>query len=418
MKTVLCVFGTRPEAVKMAPVILALRARAEDFRCRVVVTAQHRQMLDQVLDLFGIQSDHDLNVMQDDQTLADITVRCLTRLEPVLREEKPDLVLVHGDTTTTLAATLAAFYQKMPVGHVEAGLRSHDFMNPFPEEANRRLTDALSALHFAPTGLARQKLLNENLPAERIFVTGNSGIDALKMAVERIERGCFTPSHSLQALAETPFVLITAHRRENFGQPLENVCDAIRRLAGERRHLNFIYPVHLNPHVLEPVHRILGPCSNVHLLKPRDYGDLVFLMQRSVLVLTDSGGIQEEAPSLGKPVLVLRKVTERPEAVKTGTVRVVGTDSDQVYLWTRRLLDDPTVYAQMAKAVNPYGDGQAARRTVEAIRYYFKLRPTRPEEFQADSGRPARERGSPGRQDAETNERAALFSPVPPAVRA
>jgi UDP-N-acetylglucosamine 2-epimerase (non-hydrolysing) len=389
LKTIVFVFGTRPEAVKMAPVILALREHSQDFRCRVVVTAQHRDMLDQVLNLFGIKSDHDLNVMEDAQTLTDITVRSLTRLEPVLRAEKPDLVLVHGDTTTTLAAALAAFYQKIPVGHVEAGLRSHDFMNPFPEEANRRLADALCTLHFAPTQLSRRQLLTENIPAERIFVTGNTGIDALRTGVEQIARGRFQPARPLQALAQHRFVLVTAHRRENFGRPIQDFCQAILRLADERRNLHFIYPVHPNPQVLEPVHRMLGQRANVHLLKPLDYGDLLFLMQKSTLVLTDSGGIQEEAPSLGKPVLVLRKVTERPEAVQAGTVRLVGTDTEDVYRWTSRLLDDVTLYTRMANAVNPYGDGQAAGRTVEAIRYHFGLNRHRPEEFQPESGRAA-----------------------------
>jgi UDP-N-acetylglucosamine 2-epimerase (non-hydrolysing) len=400
LKTILCVFGTRPEAVKMAPVVLALREHPLDFRCRVVVTAQHRQMLDQVLDLFGILSDHDLDVMQDNQTLTDITVRCLARLEPVLREEKPDLVLVHGDTTTTLVATLAAFYQKVPVGHVEAGLRSHDFMNPFPEEANRRLADALAALHFAPTALSRQQLLQENIPAESIFVTGNTGIDALRIGTERIERGPGQISDSVQTLARSPFVLVTAHRRENFGRPIEDVCRAIRRLADERRHLHFIYPVHLNPQVAEPAHRMLGQQPNIHLLKPLSYGDLLFLMQRCTFVITDSGGIQEEAPALGKPVLVLRKVTERPEAVQAGTVRVVGTDADEVYRWMRRLLEDGDLYESMANSVNPYGDGHAARRTVEAIRYHFGSRPDRPAEFQPAASGPARFQPTAGWQPA------------------
>jgi UDP-N-acetylglucosamine 2-epimerase (non-hydrolysing) len=389
LKTILCVFGTRPEAVKMAPIVLALRDRPTEFRRRVVVTAQHRHMLDQVLDLFDIRPDHDLNVMQDGQTLTDITVRGLRRLEPILREERPDVVLTHGDTTTTLVATLAAFYQRIPVGHVEAGLRTHDFANPFPEEANRRVADTLASLHFAPTALSRRKLLNENVPPDRIFVTGNTGIDALELGIARIERGGFEPSAEVQRLLDRPFVLVTAHRRENFGRPIHEVCVAIRRLAGERQDLHFVYPVHLNPQIHEPVHRLLGGCPNVHLLEPLAYGDLLCLMRSCRFVVTDSGGIQEEAPSLGKPVLVLRTVTERPEAVKAGTVRIVGTDAEQVYGWMRRLLDDDEVYAQMATAVNPYGDGQAARRTVDALNYFFGLEVDRPEEFRPRSERPS-----------------------------
>lgn len=388
MKTVACIFGTRPEAVKMAPVVLALRERSKEFRCSVIVTAQHRQMLDQVLELFEIRSDHDLNIMQDSQTLTDITVKTLERLGPVLQQEKPDLVLVHGDTTTTLAAAIAAFYHKIPVGHVEAGLRSYDLMNPFPEEANRRLADALCSLHFAPTPLSRQKLLKENIDRKSIFVTGNTGIDALKICVKKMDqRGFAEPKGGTFHLADQRIILVTAHRRENFGRPLEDFLRAVAKVADERPDVHFVYPVHLNPNVTGPAHAILSGRKNVHLLKPLDYMDLIYWMRRAHIVVTDSGGLQEEAPSLGKPVLVLRKVTERPEAVKAGTVQVVGTDTAVVYRWINRLLDEKTAHRRMANAVNPYGDGLAAGRTVEAIRHYFGLRKDRPQEFAPGSGR-------------------------------
>lgn len=366
----------------MAPVVLAFQERPKEFRCRVIVTAQHRQMLDQVLALFDIRSDHDLNIMQDGQTLTDITVRSMERLGPVFQKEKPDLVLVHGDTTTTLAATLAAFYRKIPVGHVEAGLRSYDFMNPFPEEANRRIADSLCSVHFAPTPRSRSQLRKENIGPESIFVTGNTGIDALKIGLKRIDQGLFKePDPTLMELSKERFILVTAHRRENFGKPLEDFFGAMRRVAEDRPEVHFIYPVHMNPNVTEPAHRILSNLKNVHLLKPLDYADFLFLMRKSAIVVTDSGGLQEEAPSLGKPTLVLRKVTERPEAVRAGTVRVVGTDTDVVYRWIVRLLDDKQIYGRMANSVNPYGDGKAAERTIEAIRYYFGMRKNRPPEF-------------------------------------
>ncbi len=386
MKTILAVFGTRPEAVKMAPVVLALKKRHREFNCKVVVSAQHRKMLDQVLTLFGVSSDHDLDIMTDGQTLTDVTTRALRGLEPILRNERPDLVLVHGDTTTTLAAAVAAFYQKIPVGHVEAGLRTHDLMNPFPEEFNRRAADAVCTLHFAPTPLSKRNLLKERIPRKGIFVTGNTGIDALQLAVARMRAGHIRkPLLELRRLARHPFILLTAHRRENFGRPLMDICQAVRRLALERKELHFIYPVHPNPNVLQPAKEYLSSLPNVHLLEPLDYADLIFLMRKAIMVLTDSGGLQEEAPALGKPVLVLRQVTERPEAVKAGTVRLVGTDSRQIHHWVARLLDDAATCRQMANAVNPYGDGRAAARTVEAIRYFLHLRRTPPAEFGAES---------------------------------
>ena len=382
MKTVFCVFGTRPEAVKMAPLVLALRARPREFRCRVVVTAQHRHMLDQVLALFGITPDHDLDVMTDHQSLTGVTVKVLERLEPVIKSERPDMVLVHGDTTTTMAAALAAFYQRVPIGHVEAGLRSFDRDNPFPEEMNRIFADAISALHFAPTTSARANLRRSGLPADGIFVTGNTGIDALKFMEEKLNRGRVPlPPRAQRELATKPFVLITAHRRESFGQPLANVCAALAALADERPDLHLVYPVHPNPNVLGPVNAALGNRRNVHLLPPLGYSDFIYLMARSRFILTDSGGLQEEGPSLGKPVLVLRDVTERPEAVRAGTARMVGTDPVVISRWMNRLLDDPKAYRRMANAVNLYGDGRAAERTVEAMRFHFGMRRAHPPAF-------------------------------------
>lgn len=383
-KKILLVFGTRPEAIKMAPVVEELSARKDEFTVRVCVTAQHRQMLDEVLDIFRIRPEHDLNIMQDGQTLYHITATALCRMEAVLSEGKPDLVLVHGDTTTTFAATLAAFYQKIPVGHVEAGLRSYDRRQPFPEEANRLLTDALCDLYFAPTETSRKALLRENIPDGRVFVTGNTVIDALYRVLTR--RALFTnpflkEMFSVKRPAQEKVILVTAHRRENFGAPLENAFRALRRIAKDFPDVRIIYPVHLNPNVQKPAHAILGEVSNIHLLPPVSYTDLAGLMSRSHIVVTDSGGLQEEAPSLGKPVLVLRAVTERPEAVHAGTVQLVGTDEKKIYRAAVALLRDKKIYTRMARAVNPYGDGKAACRTVEAIRYYFKMRRTRPPSF-------------------------------------
>lgn len=384
-KKILLVFGTRPEAIKMAPVFEELSARKNDFSVRICVTAQHRQMLDEVLDIFRIRPEHDLNIMQDGQTLYHITAAALCRMENVLSEEKPDLVLVHGDTTTTFAAALAAFYQQIPVGHVEAGLRSHDRRQPFPEEANRLLTDALCDLYFAPTETSRKALRRENIPDGRIFVTGNTVIDALYRVLER--RAVFSHPFLKSMFAEKAppsnekIILVTAHRRENFGAPLENAFRALRRIANDFPDVRVVYPVHLNPNVQKPAHDILGNVPNIHLLPPLSYTDLSGLMSRSHIVVTDSGGLQEEAPSLGKPVLVLRAVTERPEAVRAGTVELVGTDEERVYRATAALLNGTKRRSRMARAVNPYGDGKAAYRTVEAIRYYFKMRRTRPASF-------------------------------------
>ena len=384
MKNILCVFGTRPEAVKMAPVILALRKRRHEFRCAVVVTAQHRDMLDQVLALFGIRPDYDLNVMTNGQSLTTVTVRVLERLEPVFSREQPDLVLVHGDTTSTLAASLAAFYQGAPLGHVEAGLRSLDKKNPYPEELNRVVADAIGDLHLAPTIGARRNLTREGIRFGGIFVTGNTGIDALHIMMARLrKRQVPLPSRSLRRLTDGPCVLLTAHRRENFGKPLDAICRAVAVVARRRQDVQFIYPVHPNPNVTVPVHEALGDIPNVHLLPPLQYSALVYCLSRVRFVVTDSGGLQEEGPALGKPVLVLRNVTERPEAVEAGTARVVGTNEVVIRRWMDRLFDDPATYSRMANAVNPYGDGRAAARTVQAIRFSLGLRRTRPREFQS-----------------------------------
>jgi UDP-N-acetylglucosamine 2-epimerase (non-hydrolysing) len=371
---VLSIFGTRPEAIKMAPVVRQLAATS-GVESKVCVTAQHRQMLDQVLELFEIRPDYDLDIMKPGQTLSGLTSEILLRLEPVLRGFRPDLVLVHGDTTTTFAATLAAFYQQVRVGHVEAGLRTGNLYAPWPEEANRKLTGVLAALHFAPTAVARDNLLAEGVPAERIHVTGNTVVDALLHARDRLLADPAT-LHRLDGQfsflrARAGLVLITGHRRENFGDGFDRICTAIRTLAEEFADVDFVYPVHLNPNVQGPVHRFLAGMPNVHLVAPLDYLPFVYLMNRSHVILTDSGGIQEEAPSLGKPVLVMRDTTERPEAVAAGTVRLVGTDTARIVQGVRTLLTDPAEYARMSVSHNPYGDGHAAERIAQAVVTHF-----------------------------------------------
>ena len=369
---VLSVFGTRPEAIKMAPVVRALEA-APGIDGRVCVTAQHRDMLDQVLELFELEPHHDLDLMKPGQDLTDVTCRVLQGLRSVLAEEKPDLVLVHGDTTTTFAATLASFYARVPVGHVEAGLRTHDLYAPFPEEANRVLADRLCAMFFAPTERSRDNLLAEGCDAERVFVSGNTVIDALlwvrdRMVARPMSEFADVYGSALDALAtDAPVVLVTGHRRESFGEGFENICRALKTLASKFSDTHFVYPVHLNPNVQRPVRAHLEGLDNVHLLAPLDYAPFVRLMDRSTLVLTDSGGIQEEAPSLGKPVLVMRDVTERPEGVAAGTVQLVGTDFDRIVGEVSRLLEDGTHYDSMSRAHNPYGDGLASERIVAAI---------------------------------------------------
>ncbi len=368
MKTMI-VFGTRPEAIKMAPVVKRL-TRVPELDVRVCVTAQHRQMLDQVLALFDITPDYDLNIMKAGQGLTDVTCSILTGLRGVFGSFRPERVLVHGDTTTTLAATLAAYYEKIAVAHVEAGLRTGNIYAPWPEEINRRVTSAIADLHFAPTPQASQNLRNENIPGERIVVTGNTVIDALLDVVDRLKTD--------RALAETMaakfaflspakrLILVTGHRRENFGDGFERICQALAKLAA-RPDVELLYPVHLNPNVQEPVKRILGGRGNIHLIEPQDYLPFVYLMTRSTIIITDSGGVQEEAPSLGKPVLVMRDTTERPEALTAGTVRLVGTDTNTIVAEASRLLDDAEAYRTMSIAHNPYGDGQACDRIAQTL---------------------------------------------------
>lgn len=368
-KKVLIVFGTRPEAIKMAPVVAALRQTA-GIEPIVAVTAQHRQMLDQVLDLFAITPDEDLDVMEPGQTLQGLFSKILLGMCEVIGRHKPDLVLVHGDTSTTLASALAAFYNRVPVGHVEAGLRTGDIYAPWPEEANRCLTAPLTTMHFAPTQRARDNLRRENIDDGRILVTGNTVIDALLQVTNRIEHDA-TLRDSLAARfpfldASKKLVLVTGHRRENFGGGFEQICQALRTLA-DRGDTQVVYPVHLNPNVQEPVNRLLGNHPAITLIPPQDYLPFVYLMSRAYLLITDSGGVQEEAPSLGKPVLVMRDVTERPEAVEAGTVVLVGTDTGRIVKEASRLLDDPVAYEKFSRSHNPYGDGTAAMRIAQAI---------------------------------------------------
>jgi len=367
---ILTIFGTRPEAIKMAPLVQALETDPA-FESLVCVTAQHRSMLDPVLELFGIRPAFDLDIMKDNQDLTHITSAVLTGLVPVLKEARPDRVLVHGDTTTTFAGALAAFYAGTPVGHVEAGLRTGDLNAPWPEELNRRLTDQISDLHFAPTASARQNLLNSGAIESTISVTGNTVIDALLQIADRLENDDTLRAEAEKSLPRLDpskrLILVTGHRRENFGEGFENICQALARLS-ERSDLEIIYPVHLNPNVQDPVRRLLGNKSNIHLTSPMSYLPFVSLMKKSYLIISDSGGIQEEAPSLGKPVLVLREKTERPEAVDAGTVKLVGTNSDKILQESEILLDDGETYEKMSQAHNPYGDGHATERIVEELK--------------------------------------------------
>lgn len=371
------VFGTRPEAIKMAPLVKELEKR-EEIESIVAVTAQHRQMLDQVLEIFDITPDYDLNIMKDRQTLMDITTRATSGLFDVIKEAQPDIVLVHGDTSTTFAGALAAFYNQTAVGHVEAGLRTYDNYSPFPEEMNRKLTGAIAELHFAPTVNNKNNLLKENINESKIFITGNTVIDALKTTVKEDYN-----FHSVEGVDfGKKVIVVTAHRRENLGEPLCNICDALKTIAEEfKEEIQIVYPMHMNPLVRETARKYLGNLSNVFLIEPVDVTELHNLMKRAYLVMTDSGGLQEEAPSLGKPVLVLRNETERPEAVAAGTVKIAGIDRDTIISMAKELLTSKESYDKMAKAVNPYGDGNASKRTVDAILYHFGVTDKRPEDY-------------------------------------
>lgn len=363
---VMTVFGTRPEAIKMAPLVLKLISD-DRFQAVTVVTAQHREMLDQVLEIFKIQPDYDLNIMRPQQTLADITTRVLTALSQIIQEEKPDIVLVHGDTTTSFAASLAAFYQQTPLGHVEAGLRTWNKYSPFPEEMNRQLTDVLSDLYFAPTSVSRANLLNEGHPEENIFVTGNTAIDALAQTVQADYQ-----HEVLDKIGQGKrIILVTMHRRENQGEPMRRVFKVMKDVVDQTDDVEIVYPVHLSPRVQEAAKEVLGGDPRIHLIKPLDVVDFHNLAKRSYFIMTDSGGVQEEAPSLGKPVLVLRDTTERPEGVKAGTLKLVGTEEDAVKTAMLELLTDKAAYKQMAEAKNPYGDGQASDRILNDIAWYF-----------------------------------------------
>ena len=382
MKKIMLVFGTRPEAIKMCPLVIELKKHPDVFDTRVCVTGQHREMLDQVLKIFGVVPDYDLDIMQQGQDLYDVTSKVLMGMREVLKEAKPNMVLVHGDTTTSMAAALAAFYQQIPVGHVEAGLRTHNIYSPWPEEMNRQITGRIACIHFAPTQLSRQNLLDEGVMDERITVTGNTVIDALQMIVNKISSddgfnkvltnrllsfGC-----DVERLAcGKKLVLITGHRRENFGEGFLNICNAIKKLAQTYPNVDFVYPMHLNPNVRRPIHEVFGEdlthLGNVFFIEPLEYLEFVYLMKKSSIVLTDSGGIQEEAPGLGKPVLVMRDTTERPEAVEAGTVKLVGTDMVKIIRNVSLLLDDADEYRKMSQAVNPYGDGNACERIIQAL---------------------------------------------------
>ena len=376
---VMTVFGTRPEAIKMAPLALELK-KYENIESKVCVTAQHRQMLDQVLEIFNIKPDYDLDIMKERQTLVGITSRVLEGLDEVIKKEQPDIVLVHGDTSTSFVAALAAFYNQVKVGHVEAGLRTYDKYSPFPEEMNRQLTGRISDLNFSPTEQNRQNLLKENVSDDIIYITGNTVIDALKTTVRDDYKFKDEVLNNID-FENKRVIIVTAHRRENLGEPLENICNALKQIVTEYEDVELVYPVHLNPAVRETAFGILGDVDRVHLIDPLDVEELHNAMARSFLVMTDSGGIQEEAPALAKPVLVLRRETERPEEVAAGTVKIAGVDKDTIVKLAKELLDDEAAYNKMAHAANPYGDGEASRRTVEAILYAFGLRAERPENF-------------------------------------
>lgn len=383
MKKILLVFGTRPEAIKMAPLVKELEKHSGEFITEVCVTGQHRQMLDQVLTLFDIHPQYDLNIMKQGQDLYDVTARVLTGMRDVLKEAQPDVVLVHGDTTTSTATALAAFYQQISVGHVEAGLRTHNIYSPWPEEMNRQITSRIAAFNFSPTPLSKENLLNEGVPEDKITITGNTIIDALYWVVDKIKNDDTLNEELKAILTDTGYdinrlnngrklVLITGHRRENFGNGFIHMCTAIRDLKNKYPKVDFVYPMHLNPNVRRPIHEVFGEdltdLGNMFFIEPLEYLSFVYLMEKSTIVLTDSGGIQEEAPGLGKPVLVMRDTTERPEALSSGTVHLVGTDYDKIMSEVSTLLDDEVAYEKMSKAVNPYGDGLACGRIVNALK--------------------------------------------------
>ena len=387
MKKILLVFGTRPEAIKMCPLVKEFQKYPSEFQTVVCVTGQHREMLHQVLDIFDVHPQYDLDIMRQGQDLYDVTSRVLIGMRDVLNNEKPDVVLVHGDTTTSMATALAAFYRQIPVGHVEAGLRTHNIYSPWPEEMNRQITGGIATYHFSPTTLSRQNLIDEGVNPEKITVTGNTVIDALQWVVENVMKKGYKP-HGIEMPDQVGhdgeeagngrrMVLITGHRRENFGEGFINICQAIKELSERYQDVDFVYPMHLNPNVRKPIKEMFGEMAdqvghdvkgNLHFIEPLDYLDFVYLMSRSTLVLTDSGGIQEEAPGLGKPVLVMRDTTERPEAIEAGTVRLVGTDRERIVAEVSRLLDDPKHYHTMSQAVNPYGDGKACGRIVKLFK--------------------------------------------------
>lgn len=379
MKKILFVFGTRPEAIKMAPVIKELGKHPEKFKNVVCVTAQHREMLDQVLELFEIKPDYDLNIMKPGQDLFDVTSNVLLGLREIITKEQPDIVLVHGDTTTSMAASLASFYCQTPVGHIEAGLRSHNKHAPFPEEINRKVTGAIADIHFAPTPKAKQNLLNEGVPAKNIFITGNTVIDSLLLAKEKLESGNlkkeitaqlskkFPSLNSVFSASNKRIILVTGHRRENFGDGFKGICQALNKITQDFLDVEIIYPVHLNPNVVKPVAKYLGDNPRIHLIEPLEYLPFLLLMDLAYIIITDSGGVQEEAPSLGKPVLVMRETSERPEAIEAGTVQLVGTDPNKIYNETANLLSDYATYQKMSFAHNPYGDGKAAENIAKIL---------------------------------------------------
>ena len=375
MKKVLLVFGTRPEAIKMAPLVKAFQEQNKLFKTKICVTGQHREMLDQVLDLFEINADFDLDIMRPNQDLYDITGNILQGMKGVFSIYRPDIVFVHGDTTTTFAVSLAAFYEKIEVAHIEAGLRTNNIYSPWPEEANRKLTSQLTTYHFTPTKQSQDNLLSENIAPDKIIVTGNTVIDALLLMQNKLQINVTFREQVKNSILEkgfdpeaSEFVLVTGHRRENFGQGIVNICSALKKIALDRPNINIVYPVHLNPNVFKPVNDLLGNVRNVYLIEPLQYEAFIYLMSLSKLIITDSGGVQEEAPSLGKPVLVMRDTTERPEAVSAGTVKLVGTNTQGIVSATNELLDNPLVYESMAKAHNPYGDGKACERIISFMK--------------------------------------------------